>query len=72
MRTKEEIRVVCEKCVLQGTAFEKDVARTVLYAQDCTWSLKQESIICAGATTRGSNPTAHYQAGDYACDGFDF
>lgn len=72
MRTKAEIKDVCEKCLLRGSTFEREVARTVLYKQGCAWTPKQESVICAGATFKGASPTAHFQAGDYACDGFDW
>lgn len=71
-RTKEEIRELCHKCMSRGSMFEAEVARTVLYKQDCNYSAKQLTIICAGASFKGGSPTAHYQSGDWACDGFDW
>ena len=55
MRTTEEVNEVCKLCIHRGSAFQANVARTVLYTQGGSWSRKQESIVCAGASYRASS-----------------
>lgn len=63
MKSKEEIKRLCDLCLVHGSRFEKVVAQTVKN-RGYKASLKQETVLCSGASCKGGSFVSDWQSSD--------
>lgn len=70
MKSTEEIKRLCNLCMLYGNSFEKEVANTVI-GNNYTATSKQEYFLCSGASFKGGSPySTQHGDNDYDRDSY--